>query len=406
MDEQAGQSDASATAAGLSATKARAAGRGALLRYYLASGTFGVPQAAGPIVFALLAIPLTGDAGSGAAIVLAITVAQVVGAVPVARLGRRWNAVGFLRVLVGIRTLALGGVAVLAAAGAPFALLVAAAALAGLVNGAAFGYLRSVLNYLVEPSRMPRALGVSATLGEFTFVAAPVAASLLGTVDAVLALVVLSLLGAAPAVLLPAVPHAQAKAPVEGGGGMLSPMVLLWLGCTLANGAVVSSIEVGAVSLAVSFGFAPAMGFVFTVALCAASVAGGVWVSVRNRLPRRAVVVGYLGLMSAGAGLVAAQVSVVATVAAAVMIGCCMAPLSTYYTLMLDALSPAHRKAELFALARTMNAVGIILTSACLSVASLGVTQVVATGVMVGAAVVVGLAFFAGRSPRRCRQSS
>ena len=367
--------------------------RGALLRWLLSYGTFGVPQAAGPIAFALLAIPLTGDAGSGAALVLAITVAQVVGAVPIARLGRNWNAIAFLRVLVAIRTLALVTVGVLAAAGAPFAALLAAAAVAGLVNGAAFGVLRSVLNHLVAQSKLPRALGLAATVGEFTFVSAPVAASLLGTIDPVFALLALSLLGAAPAVLLPRIAHAKARAPLDGRGSLVTPAILLWLGCTLANSAVVSSIEIGAVSLAMNYGFPPALGFIFTVALCVASVAGGVWVSVRNRMPRRAVVVGYLVLMSLGATLVAAQISVAATLVGAVMVGCSMAPLSTYYSLMLDGLSPSHRKAELFALARTANAVGIILTSASLSVASLGVTQMLATALIVVASLVVSVVF-------------
>jgi hypothetical protein len=368
-------------------------GRAALLRWLLAYGTFGVPQAAGPIVFALLALPLTGDAGSGAAIVLAITIAQVVGAVPVARLGREHNAVVFLRLLVVVRTVALVGVAGLAAAGAPFALLVAAAALGGLVNGAAFGYLRSVLNYIVVPARMPRALGMAATMGEFTFVAAPVAASMLGTIDAVMALLVLSLLGAAPALMVPRIPHARAKPPVGGhGGSMLRPAILLWLACTLANSAVVSSIEIGAVSLALNYGYAPEMGFIFTVALCLASVAGGVWVSVRNRTPRRAVVLGYMALMSAGAILAALQVSVVATVVGAVAVGCCMAPLSTYYSLMLDALAAPHQKAELFSVARTANALGIIVTSTSLTLTSLAVTQALAAAAIVLAAGVVAVA--------------
>ena len=371
----------------------RGAGRGALLRWLLSYGTFGVPQAAGPIAFALLAIPLTGDAGSGAALVLAITIAQVVGAVPIARLGRNLNAVGFLRILVGIRMLALVAVGLLAAAGAPFAALLAAAAVAGLVNGAAFGVLRSVLNHLVEQSKMPRALGLAATVGEFTFVAAPVAASLLGTIDPVFAVLALGLLGAAPAVLLPRIAHATSRATLDGRGSLVSPAILLWLGCTLANSAVVSSIEIGAVSLAITYGYAPALGFIFTVALCVASVAGGVWVSVRNRMPRRAVVVAQLALMSAGAALVAVQHSVAATLLGAVMVGCSMAPLSTYYSLMLDALSPPHRKAELFALARTANAVGIILTSLCLTLTSLAVTQALATGLIVVATGVVGVAF-------------
>ncbi len=371
--------------------------RGALLRWLLSYGAFAVPQASGPIVFALLALPLTGDPGSGAAIVLAITVAQVIGAVPIARLGRRWNAIGFLRTLVAIRTLALAALATLAAVEAPFPVLVAAGALAGLVNGAAFGYLRSVLNYLVETARLPRALGLAATIGEITFVAAPVAASMLGTIDAVMALVVLSLLGAAPALLLPAIPHATVKPTSDGHGRMLSPAILLWLGCTLANSAVVSSVEIGAVALAMRYDYPPAMGFIFTVTLCAASVAGGVWISVRNRMPSQRAVIGYLILMTTGSAMIAANLPVALTIIAALMVGSCMSPLSTYYSLRLDELSPPHRKAELFALARTMNALGIIVSSTCLSLTSLTVTQSVATSLIATAALVVGGGFVIGQ---------
>ena len=371
--------------------------RGALIRWLLAYGTFSVPQAAGPIAFALLALPLTGSASSGAAIVLVITVAQVVGAVPVARLGRHRNAVGFLKLLVGIRALALVGVAVLAASGAPFASLLVAAALGGLVNGAAFGFLRSVLNELVEPSGLPRALGLASTLSEFTFVAAPVAASFLGTVNPVAGLLALVALGTAPMILVPNLPGAKPPAPVDGGARLLSPTILLWLGCTFANSAVVSSIEIGAVSLALHYGLAPAQGYVFTVALCAASVAGGLWVSARNAPPGRAAVLGYLGIMSAGAGLIAADVAAGFTAAGAVAVGCVLAPLGTSYSLRLDALSPPHRKAELFALSRTANALGIILTSASLALTSLPTTQLVVTALVLAAAAAVWI----GRPPGR-----
>lgn len=379
----------------------RSVARGALLRWLLSYGTFSVPQAAGPIVFALLAIPLTGNPGSGASIVLAITIAQVVGAVPVARLGRNWNAVSFLKALVGTRMLGLVAIALLAELGAPFGFLLVAAALAGLVNGAAFGYLRSVLNYLVEPSRMPRALGLAATVSEFTFVAAPVVASALGTINPVLALLTLSLLGTAPAILVPAIPDARTSVPVEGSGNLRQPLILLWLACTMANSAVVSSIEIGAVSLAMKYGFAPAMGVIFTVALCVASVGGGAWVSVRNRIPRRPTVLVYLALMSMGSVLIASNLSVAVTIAGALIVGSFLAPLSTYYSLSLDALSPPHRKAEVFALSRTANSAGIILTSACLTLSSLGVTQAVSTALIIAATVTVGTVFLAGRSFRR-----
>lgn len=379
---------------------AQRATRGALLRWLLAYGAFGVPQAAGPIAFALLAIPLTGDPGSGATIVLVITIAQVLGAVPVARLGRRRNAVSFLKLLVGTRTLGLAAMAGLAAAGAPFASLLVAAALAGLVNGAAFGYLRSVLNHLVEPARMPRALGLAATLSEVTFVAAPVAASALGTIDPVFALLVLSLLGMAPAILVPAVPDAGGTVPAEGSGTLRQPSILLWLACTMANSAVAASIEIGAVSLAMNYGFPPAMGVIFTVSLCVASVAGGSWVSIRNRMPRHATVLFQLVLMSTGAALIASNSSVGVTVAGAILVGTCLAPLSTYYSLALDALAPPHRKAELFAWSRTANSMGIILASGCLTLFSLAVTQVMAMALIATMTVTVGAAFAASRLAR------
>ena len=58
-------------------------GSWALIRWLVCYDTVSVPQAAGPIAFALLALPLTGNPRSGAAIMLTITVAQVIGAVMV-----------------------------------------------------------------------------------------------------------------------------------------------------------------------------------------------------------------------------------------------------------------------------------------------------------------------------------
>ncbi|WP_158933085.1 MFS transporter [Acidisphaera sp. S103] len=374
--------------------------QGPLVRWLLAYGTFSVPQAAGPIAFALLAIPLTGNPGDGAAFVLAITVAQVIGAVPVARLGRKSNAVSFLKALVAIRALSLIAVAVLAMIQAPFVVLIAAAALSGLVNGAAFGFLRSVLNHLVEPSRLPRALGLASTLNEFTFVAAPVLASGLGTISPVFALLMLTILGTAPFVLVPSISNARASEPVEGRGTLLAPSIILWLACTAANSAVVSSIEIGSVSLAMRYGFAPSDGFIFTLALCLASVTGGVWVSARNRMPRRFAVVLYLSAMSAGAALIALNLSVMATLVGAVIVGCVLAPLGTYYSLMLDALSAPHRKAEVFALSRTANSIGIILTSANLALTSLAVTQVMSAALIFLATATVATISLLARASR------
>jgi hypothetical protein len=329
------------------------------------------PQAAAPVAFALLALPLTGDAKSGAAIVMAMTAAQVLGAVPVARLGRAYNAVTYLKLLIVIRTLAFALIAVLAAFEAPFISLIIAGAAAGFVNGAASGYMRAILNYITGPDRLLKSLGIAATLNEITFVAAPVAASLLGSLSPPFAIAAMTALGSAPLLLIPRLPHARAPAPAATDGALLTPAILLWLFCAMAGGSAVGVIEVGAVALALDFGFKPELGVIFTVALCVASVCGGIWVSVRNRLAQRGTVVLLLAIAATGIALVSLRHSLELSVAGCVIVGLMIAPLGTHYSVVLDGLAPASKRAEVFALLRTASSVGVICSSAMLTWTSL-----------------------------------
>ncbi|HYD05969.1 MAG TPA: MFS transporter [Reyranella sp.] len=363
-----------------------------LLRWSISSATLGAPQAGGPIAFAFVALSLTGDASGGAAMILAMTLAQVVGAIPITRLGRTLPLATFFKLLVAVRTLALASIALFAACEASFTWLIALAAVAGLVNGAAVGHLRAALNHLAPASRLPRALGIAATLNETTFVLAPVAASGLGTLSPVVAVLALAAVGAAPAFLMPRTgPNPVIDAHL-GTRSVVSPAILLWLLCAAAGGATVAAIEIGAVALALNFGYEPALAIVFTVPLCLASVASGIWVSVRNRMARRKTVVIQLSVMALGSALAALGVSVATTVVGAVLIGSVLAPLSTYYSLILDTLAPAQRRPEVFALLRTANAVGVIFASAVLTVVSLPVALIVVTCLMFVATLAVGIA--------------
>src|ERR1700741_1358671 len=83
-----------------------------LLRWFSSSGTLGFPQAGGPVAFSLLALSLTGDTSGGAAMMLAMTLAQVAGAIPIARLGKSLPLSMFLKLLVALRTLALFSIAI------------------------------------------------------------------------------------------------------------------------------------------------------------------------------------------------------------------------------------------------------------------------------------------------------
>lgn len=372
--------------------------RGALLRWFLSAATLNVPQAAGPVAFALLALSLTGETSGGAALMLAMTLAQVAGAVPITRLGRGLAPARFLRLLVACRTAALASMALLAALEAPFGWLIAAAAVAGSVNGAAFGYLRSLLNQLAPASRLPRALGISATLNELTFVLAPVAASGLGTVSPVACVLAIAVLGAAPALLVPHVErvHADGAPPADGArpadGSILTPAILLWLTCAAVGGAAVAAIEIGAVALALAHGYAPALAILFTVPLCLASVSGGIWVSVRNRQGSAQAVVAQLLVMTMGSALLALGGSIATAVAGAILIGAVLAPLATHYSLVLDRLAPPRRRAEAFALLRTANALGVIVASALLTAIPLSAALIVIAGLMLGVTAAIGIA--------------
>lgn len=384
--------------AGAAAVSARGgtAARWPLYRWFVSAASLSVPQAAGPVAFSLLALSVTGDTRGGAAMILAMTLSQVAGAIPITRMGNRLPPARLLRWLVVLRTLALMSVVLLAACGASFAWLIACATVAGSVNGAAHGYLRSVLNHLVPASGLPRALGISATLNETTFVLAPVAASGLGAISPLLGILVIAALGAAPAFCVPHVDAVPAEEVGRSDTSVLSPSILLWLACATAGGAVIAAIEIGAVALALDYGYEPTLAILFTVPLCLASVTGGVWVSVRNRMASRGTVVGYLSIMALGSGLAALGLSVASTVAGAILIGFVLAPLGTHYSLVLDGLAPAGRRAEVFALLRTANAVGVICASAILTALSLSSTLTIVTGLMVAAASTVAFAHLRG----------
>lgn len=326
--------------------------------------------------------------------VFAMTLSQVAGAVPLARLSERFNSVRFLRLLIAFRTLALTALTLAAFVEAPFASLVIAAALSGLTNGAAYGIQRSLLNSLVAPARLPRALGVAATLNEITFATSPVIASLLGAVSPVFAMAALTVLGIGPLVLMPEIPSSpRQEHPTRADRPRLSPSVYIWLVCAGAGSAVVAAIEVGAVPLAIRFGLPPEWGFVFALTLCIGSVAGGVWVSVRNRILARTQVIAALSLTALAAGVVAASPNMALTLIASLAIGICLPALGTYYSLVLDELAPASRRAEVFALMRTSNALGIIAVSGALALFGLQAAMILSVMVMLGATVLVAVRF-------------
>lgn len=340
-----------------------------------------MPQAAAPIAFGLLGLQATGSARAGAAMVLVMTAAQIAGAVPLSRAGRRLDAVRYLRGLLALRAVALLGIAGAVLLAAPLAVLLVLSAAAGVVNVAAYGLLRTLLNDVVAPARLPRALGIAATANEVAFATAPLLAALVGARSPVAALLVVAVIGAAPVVLLtsrrPAVGTSVGEEASDPADLSAAPerrpsrAVLPWLFCALAGSAAVACVEVGAVSLALAEGLDPAGAFVFALTLCVGSVLGGVVVSVLNRrLPVRAVVVLLLATAVASS-LVATSWHLAAVLVGAFAVGFCLPFLSTAYSLRVEDATPPAGRAEAFALLRTASSLGIVLVSGLIALAGL-----------------------------------
>jgi MFS transporter, DHA1 family, inner membrane transport protein len=148
-------------------------------------------------------------------------------------------------------------------------------------------------------------------------------------------------------------------------------LAFLWLLCATASGAAAATVEVGAVSFALHFGLDRGWAFLFALVLCIGSVTGGVWVSVRNTMatPRR--VIAYLAATAGGVALILLGGHLGTTLAGAALIGLVLPLLATFYSLALDALAPAGRRAELFALLRTASSLSVIVISGLLALLGL-----------------------------------
>lgn len=359
------------------------------IRWIAANIGTAVPVSMAPITFGLATLSSQGDLNGGALMMTAMTVAQVLGAVPIAAAGRRYSVTAYARALAAFRTLAFVGLGVAVAVGAPLTVLVVAASLAGLVNGAIFGLLRAILNDMVAASKLPRALGIAATANELIFVIGPILASTIGGASVIVAVGIMAIASALPLVTLPRFAHRTPSASTRLRQKSVRMGTTIWLFAAGSASACVASVEVGAVALALRHELTPGAAFLFTVPLCIGSVLGGIWTSVRNRRLRQRTVVAMLLLTVAGMGAVAWDGWIGSAIAGAVLIGLFLAPLGMSFSLFLDDVLPPDRRAEGFALLRTSKAVGLISASSVIAFGSLATAFLVSAALAFVSAVAI-----------------
>lgn len=327
-----------------------------------------LPQAMAPLAFSLGSLAVTGDTTTGPAMMGAMTAAQILCSVPVASLGRRFAPRAFVVGLVALRAAVLAVLASLFAASAPAEALILCAGAAGAFNGAILGHLREALNRLSRAARLPRVLALSITLNEVLFAGAPLFSSVLAQAAPWLPILTMALSAALTIPLLPRWSASSAGPPRTTGARRPTPLIYLWLLCTTTGGAVVASAETGAVALTVALGLPPHVSAVFPLTLCCMSIAGGAVVTMTGRRIGFWLIVTMLLVTSAGGMLIAASDGLAIALIGTSLVGSCLAPLGTAYSLELDVLLTAGQKVTGFSLLRVAQASGIVVASMLLTV--------------------------------------
>ncbi|MGC4153599.1 MAG: hypothetical protein QM628_11005 [Propionicimonas sp.] len=326
-----------------------------------------LPQAMAPLAFSLGSLAVTGDTTTGPAMMGAMTAAQILCSVPVASMGHRFAPRAFVVALLGLRSAILAVLASLfAVSAAPWALILCAGA-AGAFNGAILGHLRQALNQLSRESRRPRVLALSITLNEVLFAGAPLLSSALAQAAPWLPILTMALSAALTIRLLPHWPAAPAASTTTRSRRRPTPLIYLWLLCTTTGGAVVASAETGAVALTVALGLASHAAAVFPLLLCCLSIVGGAFVTFSGRRIRFRLIAAMLLVTASGGMLIAVSDDLITALIGTGLVGLCLAPLGTAYSLELDVLLTPDQKVTGFSLLRVAQASGIVLASALLT---------------------------------------
>lgn len=356
-----------------------------------------LPQAMAPIALTLATVSMEQSFNVGAALVTAMSLSQVVFAVPLGRLGDRLGARVVLRVMLLARALLIFTLMTGIAFEFDPYVLIALAAGSGAASGAIHGSYRTLLSDIVPAEQLPRALAVAATTGEVVFVGGPVLASALNAPGSVLPIGVMAAVLLAAALLLPAAGSTVAHRSVQRRRGSIPPVFLVWLICALAMSSAVGLVEVGAVTIALDLGMPARLGAVFAVTLCLASVTGGLLTTWLGPPSTTAMIVGMLSTTLAGAACVGLARHVGVAIAGAVLIGIFLAPLMTSFSLASEALLPRGRRTEGFSWLRISAGVGVSATSLAITF-----MPVRSTASIIGALLVLAIAaaLLAGRPGR------
>lgn len=355
-----------------------------------------LPATMAPLAFTLLTTATAGSYRLGGVLVSVYVVAEMAGAVPLARLLDR---VGAARGLTALLLLAATGFALLTAAAAvhaPNAALFTLVVLPGAAAGASSGGFRTLLADVVDDELLPRAVSIDAIILECTLVGGPVLVTLLALTGPLLPLAAMTLVCLLAAVLVPRRVRVRQRAGLA--EDVPSPPLtayLPWLCCAFTVGLLLSTVEVAPLPLVHRLGAPDTAAPVVITVLSGASIAGSALCAWRGKTgdPRL-----FLAGLGTGGLVLAADLGWPGLVGSLALIGGCTGPLVAATSVNFQRLLPKNRRSAGFSLSFTVQACGFGLGSLAVGVLPLSLAPLFGVG---SAAIAAGMLAAAAKPQRR-----
>ncbi|WP_250917322.1 MFS transporter [Streptomyces albipurpureus] len=332
-----------------------------------------LPHTMAPLAFTALATATTGSYRTGALMMVAFVIGQLVVAIPVGRLLDRFGPSRGIRLLLWSSASTALAVGVLARAGLSAQGLLVAAGVCGATAGGLSAGFRTLLARTVSEGLLLRAIAVDAILLETAIIAGPALAVALGGWSSVGPLVGMAVAFVISSLLLPvgtsraaiAAPNADTEA-----GPIIWLRTLGWLACLFTIGHLLSTLEVGALPLADRVGAHPNAAALLIAVLSLASILGSAAFAWRGRATTTLAVVCLLGL-GIGGGVIAWGAGWVVLVPGLILVGLGTGPLLAVSSVNLQRMLPPSRRSEGFSVAHVVQTVGFASGSLSLGVLDL-----------------------------------
>ncbi|MFD2473647.1 MFS transporter [Amycolatopsis silviterrae] len=343
-----------------------------------------LPATMAPLAFTLLTTATVGSYRLGGVLMSVYVVAEMAGAVPLARVLDR---VGVPRGLTTLLLLAATGFALLTAAAAmqaPTTVLLALVVVPGAAAGASSGGFRTLLADTVDDELLPRAVSLDAAILECALVGGPVLVTLLALAGPLLPLAAMTVVCLLAAVLVPR--RVSARHEAVAADDVPSPPLstyLPWLCCAFTVGLLLSTIEVAPLPLVHRLGAPDTAAPVVIAVLSAASIAGSALCAWRGKTgdPRL-----FLAGLATGGLALAANLGWPGLIGSLTLIGGCTGPLVAATSVHLQRLLPKNRRSAGFSLSFTVQACGFGLGSLAVGVLPLWLAPLFGVGSAVIAA--------------------